>query len=136
MSGNLNKVMLIGNVSRDPQFFEGRGNPILAFGLATTESWRTPTGEKKSKTEFHNIKVFGKQAPVLQKFLVKGKQVMVEGRIQYDKYTNKEGVEVPTTIIRCDNLVLLGGKEDGSAKPKAAAPTASDDGGDDYGFDF
>lgn len=109
MSGSLNKVILIGNLGRDPELKMTPGGQALArFSLATTETWKNPQGEKQSKTEWHNIVVWGKQAEIAEKFLRKGKQLLVEGRIQYREYTDQAGVKKTAAEIRCDNFVMLG----------------------------
>jgi single-strand DNA-binding protein len=125
MSGSLNKVMLIGNLGKDPELkMTTSGQPVCRFSLATTETWRNAAGEKQSKTEWHNIVVWGKQAEIAEKYLRKGKQVLVEGRIQYREYTDQAGVKKTACDIRCDNFVMLGRLEDGG--PRA-------DRGGDYG---
>jgi len=115
MSGSLNKVMLIGNLGRDPELkATPSGQALARFSVATTETWKNPQGEKQSKTEWHNIVVWGKQAEVAEKFLRKGKQVLIEGRIQYREYTDQAGVKKTACEIRCDNFVMLGRMEDGA----------------------
>ena len=117
MSGSLNKVMLIGNLGRDPELkATPSGQALARFSVATTETWKNPQGEKQSKTEWHNIVVWGKQAETAEKFLRKGKQVLVEGRIQYREYTDQAGVKKTACEIRCDNFVMLGRMEEGGAR--------------------
>jgi len=117
MSGSLNKVMLIGNLGKDPEFkVTPTGQPVARFSLATTETWKdpqNPTGDRKSKTEWHNIVVWGKQAEIAEKFLRKGKQVLIEGRIQYREYTGQDGLKRTACDIRCDNFVMLGKMDEG-----------------------
>jgi single-strand DNA-binding protein len=114
MSGSLNKVILIGNLGRDPELkMTPAGTALARFSLATTETWKNPQGEKQTKTEWHNVVVWGKQAEIAEKFLRKGKQIMVEGRIQYREYIDQAGVKKTACDIRCDNFVMLG-KMDGS----------------------
>ena len=114
MSGSLNKVMLIGNLGRDPELkVTPSGQALARFSVATTETWKNPQGEKQSKTEWHNIVVWGKQAEIAEKFLRKGKQVLIEGRIQYREYTDQAGVKKTACEIRCDNFVMLGRLEEG-----------------------
>lgn len=114
MSGSLNKVILIGNLGRDPELKMTPGGQALArFSLATTENWKNQQGERQSKTEWHTIVVWGKQAEIAEKFLRKGQQIMVEGRIQYREYTAQDGAKRTATDIRCDNFVMLGKKDEG-----------------------
>ena len=116
MSGSLNKVMLIGNLGRDPELkVTPSGQALARFSVATTETWKNPQGEKQSKTEWHNIVVWGKQAETAEKFLRKGKQVLIEGRIQYREYTDQAGVKKTACEIRCDNFVMLGRMEEGGS---------------------
>jgi single-strand DNA-binding protein len=126
MSGSLNKVLLIGNLGRDPELkMTTGGQQVCRFSIATTETWKSPTGEKQSKTEWHNIVVWGKQAEIAEKFLRKGKQVLIEGRIQYREYTDQAGVKKNAVDIRCDNFQMLGRMEEGGG--------ARDGGGSSYG---
>lgn len=112
MSGSLNKVILIGNLGRDPELkTTPSGQTVARFSLATTETWKDPDGEKQSKTEWHSVVVWGKQAEIAEKYLRKGKQVMIEGRIQYREYTDQAGVKKTVSDIRCDNFVMLGRSE-------------------------
>ena len=117
MSGSLNKVMLIGNLGRDPELkMTPSGQALARFSVATTETWKNPQGEKQSKTEWHNVVVWGKQAEIAEKFLRKGKQVLIEGRIQYREYTDQAGVKKTACDIRCDNFVMLGKMDDGGGR--------------------
>ena len=114
MSGSLNKVLLIGNLGRDPELkMTTGGQPLCRFSIATTETWRDKAGEKQSKTEWHNIVVWGKQAEIAEKYLKKGKQILVEGRIQYREYQDQQGVKKTACDIRCDNFQMLGRMEEG-----------------------
>ena len=127
MSGSLNKVMLIGNLGRDPELkVTPSGQALARFSVATTETWKNPQGEKQSKTEWHNIVVWGKQAETAEKFLRKGKQVLIEGRIQYREYTDQAGVKKTACEIRCDNFVMLGRMEEGGGGgPVLRSPAAA-----------
>ena len=133
MSGSLNKVMLIGNLGRDPELkVTPSGQALARFSVATTETWKdpqNPTGERKSKTEWHNIVVWGKQAEIAEKFLRKGKQVLIEGRIQYREYTDQAGVKKTACEIRCDNFVMLGRMDEGGGGARSFGSTG---GADDY----
>ncbi|BDU78670.1 single-stranded DNA-binding protein [Mesoterricola sediminis] len=121
MSGSLNKVMLIGNLGRDPELkMTPSGQALARFSVATTETWKNPQGEKQTKTEWHNVVVWGKQAEIAEKYLRKGKQVLIEGRIQYREYTDQSGAKRTACDIRCDNFVMLGRMEDGGSRPSAA----------------
>lgn len=134
MSGSLNKVMLIGNLGRDPELkVTPSGQALARFSVATTETWKdpqNPTGERKSKTEWHNIVVWGKQAETAEKYLRKGKQVLIEGRIQYREYTDQAGVKKTACEIRCDNFVMLGRMDEAGGGRSYGA--AEGRGGDEY----
>lgn len=138
MSGSLNKVMLIGNLGRDPELkTTPSGQSVARFSVATTETWKNQAGEKQSKTEWHNIVVWGKQAEIADKYLRKGKQVMVEGRIQYREYTDQAGVKKTACDIRCDNFVMLGRMDDGGSRDSGSYGGRASGGGtqdlDDHG---
>ena len=132
MSGSLNKVILIGNLGKDPELkTTPNGTAVAHFSIATTESWKNQQGEKQTRTEWHNIEVWGKQAEVAQKYLAKGKQIMVEGKIQYQEYTDKEGVKKVFTKIRADNFVMLGTLGEGGKSASQKSASHDDDRGDD-----
>ena len=130
MAGSLNKVMLIGNLGRDPELkATPSGQALARFSVATTETWKdpeNPTGERKSKTEWHNIVVWGKQAEIAEKYLRKGRQVLIEGRIQYREYTDQAGVKKTACEIRCDNFVMLGPMGEGGSRSGGAAGHGGD----------
>ena len=108
--GSVNKVILVGNLGRDAELrYTPGGAPVSSFSLATTEIWNDKGGQRQEKTEWHRISIWGKTAESLQEYLVKGKQVLVEGRIQYRDWTDKDGVKRTTAEIRGDRVVLLGG---------------------------
>ena len=108
--GSVNKVILVGNLGRDAELrYTPGGAAVAKFSLATTETWNDKSGQKQERTEWHNIDIWGKQAETLTEYLRKGKQVYVEGRLQTDEYTDKEGVKRKSTKIRGDRIVLLGG---------------------------
>lgn len=108
--GSVNKVILVGNLGRDAELrFTTGGTAVSKFSVATTETWTDKNGQRQERTEWHNIELWGKVAESLQDYLVKGKQVYVEGKLQTDKYTDKDGVERKATKIRADKLTLLSG---------------------------
>ena len=107
--GSVNKVILVGNLGRDAELrYTPGGAAVPKFSLATTETWNDKAGQKQERTEWHNIDIWGKQAETLTEYLRKGKQVYVEGRLQTDEYTDKEGIKRKSTKIRGDRIVLLG----------------------------
>ena len=109
---SLNKVMVIGHLGRDPECRQGATN-VTAFSVATTEKW-TKDGNTQERTEWHNVTTFGKLADVCAKYLAKGKQVYVEGKLQTDEW-EKDGVKKRATkIIASDVRFLSGGKSERS----------------------
>ena len=111
MSDGLNKVMLIGNLGKDPELkMTPGGQALVRFSLATTETWKTQSGEKKSKTEWHHIVLWGKRAEVATKFLKKGSKIMVEGKLEYTEFTGADNVKRTSTDIKCENFIMLDGK--------------------------
>lgn len=120
--GSVNKLILVGNLGRDAELrYTPGGAPVSTFSLATTEVWNDKGGQRQEKTEWHRITVWGKTAESLQEYLVKGKQVYVEGRIQYREWTDKEGVKRNTAEVRADRIVLLGGGGGGGGRQQARA---------------
>jgi len=112
MAKGINKVMLIGNLGKDPELtYTQSGLAIAKFSLATTESRKTQDGNREDHTEWHRIVFFGKVAEICGKYLSKGNQVYIEGRISYGSYES-EGVKRYTTDIIGNNMQMLGRRED------------------------
>jgi len=134
--GSVNKVILVGNLGRDAELrYTPGGAAVAKFSLATTETWNDKAGQKQERTEWHNIDIWGKQAETLTEYLRKGKQVYVEGRLQTDEYTDKEGIKRKSTKVRGDRIVLLGGGGGrggggGYARDEGAAGRAPSGGGE------
>lgn len=110
--------MLIGNVGRDPEvrYLEGnnpggQGRKVATFTLATSERFRDRSGETRENTEWHNIVAWGQPADVCERFVRKGTQLYIEGRLRTRKYTDRQGVEKYTTEINVDTLQLLGRRD-------------------------
>ena len=111
---SVNKVILIGNLGRDPETrYTTGGDAVTNLRIATTESWKDKAGEKQEKTEWHTVVLFGRQAEIAGEYLKKGRPVYIEGRLQTRKYTDKEGVEKYSTEIVGDRMQLLGSREGG-----------------------
>ena len=142
----LNKVILIGRLGRDPECrYLPNGDAVCNFSLATTESWKDQSGQKKERTEWHNITMYRKLAEIAAQYLKKGSQVYIEGRIQSRKYTGKDGIERTAYEIVCSEMKMLGGKAEGGegqhnpppppqARQQPAAPVPQDDIDDDVPF--
>lgn len=137
MSNDLNQCNFIGRLGKDPESrFTADGKQITSFSIACGSSWKDKQGNAQEATEWVNCTVFGKLAEIAGKYLVKGSQVYVSGKMKTDKY-EKEGVTMYSTKIIVDNFQMLGGKPEGGEKPKAAqkeAPAATDDFSDDIPF--
>lgn len=124
MSRGVNKVIAIGNLGKDPETrYLPSGAAVTNFSIAVSESWTDKaTGEQKERTEWINVEVWGKAAEACQKYLNKGSQCYIEGKMQTDKWTDKEGKDRWTTKVRADNVQFLGSKGDGGSRP-AQTPT-------------
>jgi single-strand DNA-binding protein len=113
--GSVNKVILVGNLGRDAELkFTPSGFPISSFSLATTDRRKDKDNNWQEKTEWHRIKLLGKQAESLQDYLKKGKQIYVEGRLETRSWVDKDGQKKYMTEIIADRIQLLGGRGDGS----------------------
>lgn len=124
---NLNKVFVLGRLTADPQLRStASGQAVASFSLATNRVWTDKTGNKQESVEFHNIVVWGRQAEIASKFLIKGSLVLIEGRLQTRSWDDKQGQKRKTTEIVAEQL-QLGPKPMGSSGPKpveASAPSA------------
>jgi single-strand DNA-binding protein len=107
----LNKVSLIGNLTRDPELkYTPAGMAVISFGLATNRSWTTRDGERKEAAQFHRIVAWNKLAELCSQLLAKGRRVFVEGRLQYREYADAEGHQRQVTEIVIDDMILLDNK--------------------------
>jgi single-strand DNA-binding protein len=120
MAGSVNKVILVGNLGKDPEVRRmTSGDPVVNLSIATSESWRDKaSGEKKEKTEWHRVVIFNKNlADVAEKYLKKGAKVYVEGQLQTRKWTDKDGAEKYSTEVVLQNfrgeLTMLDGRSSG-----------------------
>ena len=105
---SVNKVILLGNLTRDPELRHTENKkPVCAFGLATNKNWVSYDGEKHEETEYHRLVAWDKLAEVCNQFLKKGRKVYVEGRLQTRSYKDKDGVEKTVTEIVLDEMVML-----------------------------
>ena len=136
MAGSVNKVILIGNLGRDPETRQTQdGKPIVNFTLATNETWRDrATGERRERTEWHRVVVFNEHlADVAQKYLRKGSKVYLEGQLQTRKWTDKEGQERYTTEVVLQpfraELTMLDTRADSGGGMAAGGPDPEPAGG-------
>jgi single-strand DNA-binding protein len=152
MAGSVNKVILVGNLGKDPEVRRMQnGNPVVNLSVATSESWRDKaTGEKKEKTEWHRVVIFSEGlAKVAEQYLKKGSKVYLEGQLQTRKWTDKDGIEKYSTEVVLQgfnsNLTMLDGaggrgssgggdfgndsNDFGSSRPAARQPAMAGAGG-------
>ena len=107
---SLNKVLLIGNLGKDPELrFTPSGRAVARFPVATSEQWTDQSGQKQDRTEWHNIVVWGKQAETCGQYLSKGRQVFIEGSVRSRQYDDKEGQKRYITEIIAQRVQFLGG---------------------------
>ncbi|MGK3995015.1 single-stranded DNA-binding protein [Sorangium sp. So ce1024] len=127
MAEGLNKVMLLGNIGADPELrFTQGGQAVLNLRLATTESYLDSSKERKERTDWHNVVVWGKRAEALGKFLAKGSSIFVEGRLQTSSYEAQDGTKRYRTDVVANNVLLTGG---GRGRGESAAEDAGGHGG-------
>ncbi len=106
-----NKVILMGNLGRDPEIrYQPSGDAIANFSIATTEQWRDKSGERVTRTEWHNITMYRRLAEIAGQYLKKGSMVYIEGRIQSRKYTGKDGTERVAYDIIGSEMKMVGGR--------------------------
>ena len=138
---SLNKVMLIGNLGKDPEVrFTPSGRAVARFPLATSDVWNDAEGQRQERTEWHNVVVWGKQAETCGQYLAKGRQVYVEGSVLTRQYDDKEGNRRYITEVTAQRVQFLGGGGRGgeargggtSEEVPAGAPAAPED--DDIPF--
>jgi single-strand DNA-binding protein len=128
---SVNKVILLGNLGRDPETrYTTGGDAVTNLNIATSEQWKDKSGEKQERTEWHRVVLFGRQAEVAGEYLKKGRSVYIEGRLQTRKYTDKDGVEKYSTEIVADRMQLIGGGRDtgssgGDAEFASAGPATT-----------
>jgi single-strand DNA-binding protein len=122
---SVNKVILIGNLGRDPEVrYMPDGGAITNISIATTESWKDKEGEKQEKTEWHRVAFFGRLAEIAGEYLKKGGQVYVEGRLQTRKWQDKDGNDKYTTEIVADRMQMLGSRGDRGETPAERAASS------------
>lgn len=127
-SRSLNKVQLIGNLTRDPELrYTPQGTAVCVFGLATNRYWTTESGEKKEDTEFHRIVAWNKLAELCAQLLFKGRKVYVEGRLQTRAWTAQDGSQRQATEVVIEEMIILDSRQagEGVARPAEVAPEAA-----------
>lgn len=111
---SVNKVIIVGNVGKDPEIrYMPSGEGVANLSVATTSKYKNKSGELVEETEWHRITFFGKLAEIVGQYVKKGKPIYVEGRIKTRKYTDKDGIEKYVTDIIANEMQMLGGRDDG-----------------------
>lgn len=127
---SVNKVILVGNLGRDPEIrYMPNGEAVANFSIATTDNWKDKNGQKQERTEWHNIVMYRRLAEIAGEYLKKGRPVYIEGRLQTRKWQTKEGQDRYTTEIIADQMQMLGSARDGGSQDSYDASY-----GDDNGF--
>jgi single-strand DNA-binding protein len=136
---NLNKVLLLGNVTRDPEIrYTPKGSAVCDLGVAVNRAYTTDSGEKREEVTFVDVTLWGRTAEVASEYLKKGRPVFVEGRLQMDTWDDKQTGQKRTRLrVVAENMQLLGGRREGggdagegrqpSAPPKKSAPSEPDE---------
>jgi single-strand DNA-binding protein len=124
MAGGVNKVILVGHLGADPDMrYTPSGQGVCELRVATSESWNDKNGQKQERTEWHRVVVWGKRAEICSKYLSKGRQVYIEGRIQTRNYDDKEGnKKYITEVIANDVQFLGGGRGEGGGRRDSEGP--------------
>ena len=127
---SVNKVILMGNLGRDPEVrFMPNGDAVCNFSIATTDSWKDKAGERQEKTEWHNIVMYRRLAEIAGEYLKKGRPVYLEGRLQTRKWQTKEGQDRYTTEVIADSMQMLVGRDGAPAQESqpSSQPEARDE---------
>lgn len=125
MASSLNKVMLIGNLTRDPELRKtSAGQSVTSFSIATNRSFTDASGAKKEQTEYHNIVAWGRLAEICAQYLTKAKKVYVDGRLTTREWAGQDGVKKFRTEIVAENMIML---DKGNGTAAAAQPEPSED---------
>lgn len=132
MATSLNKIMLIGNLGRDPELRQAGDRAVAEFSLATTEKWRDQSGQEKSQTDWHRIVVWGRAGENCAKYLAKGSMVYVEGSMRYRDWTDKDGNKRTTAEVVASSVQFLdragGDRGDRGSRGDSGGPPREDRG--------
>lgn len=135
MSRGLNKIMIIGNLGRDPEMrYTPSGRPVTTFSVGTSRSWNAADGERREETEWFNVVAWGNLAEICKQYLTKGQQVYVEGRLQTRRWEDQEGKKHFSTEIVANEMIILGERK--AAPPSEAAAGSSELPPDEDEFPF
>lgn len=124
MARSLNKVLLIGNLTRDPELrYTPQGTAVCSFAIATNRQWATDSGEKKEDVEFHRLVAWNKLAEICAQLLKKGRKVYIEGRLQTRNWTGQDGSQRSTTEVVVTDMILLDQRREGESLEEFDIPT-------------
>lgn len=130
MASSLNKVMIIGNVGKDPELrYTPDGTPVCKFSVAVSRVWKTPDGEQKEETEWFNVVAWRKLAETCSSYVYKGQKLFVEGRLQTRKWTDQQGIERRTTDLVANEVMFLGKPKSQVAAGEETPQAAEDEEG-------
>lgn len=115
---SVNKVILIGNVGKDPEVRDANGTAVASLTLATSEKFKGRDGQTKETTEWHRVVLWDRLAGVVEQYVTKGSQIYIEGKLTTRKFTDRDGNEKYITEIRAERLQLLGGKSESRPEPR------------------
>jgi single-strand DNA-binding protein len=130
MSANFNKVILAGNLTRDPELrYTPKGAAIAKIGLAINRKWKSESGEQKEECTFVDVDAFGKQAETIGQYLKKGRPILIEGRLKLDQWDDKQTGQKKSRLgVALESFQFMdSGKGEGAPSPRAATPPASTD---------
>ena len=128
MSRGLNKVMIIGNLGRDPEMrYTPSGRPVTTFSVATSRSWNTADGDKRVETEWFNVVAWSSLAEICKQHLTKGQQVYIEGRLQTRHWDDAEGNKHTSVEIVANEMIILGERRDTSESTPSETDTVEED---------
>lgn len=129
MSRGLNKVQIIGRLGKDPEMrYTPSGKPVTTFTVAVSRSWNSTDGERHSETEWFNVVAFGNLAETCKNYLVKGKQVYIDGRLQTRRWDDKEGVKHAIVEVVANEMIMLGDRHDHNNPSHAASESETHEG--------
>ena len=134
MAKSLNRVQLIGNLTRDPELrYTPNGKAVVTFSIATNRGWTTESGEKRDEVDFHRVVAWNKLAEICSQFLTKGRKVYVEGRLATRNWTGQDGQQKSTTEVVIDDMILLDGRSGSGGGASHDGSSHGDDHSDDHG---
>jgi len=131
---SFNKVILVGNLGRDPELrYTPQGTPVCHFTMATNERRKDKSGEMQDQTTWFRVTLWGRQAETASQYLTKGKQVYIEGRLRVEEYTDRDGKPRHSLEVNATDMQFIGGRADEAGVPRtqAAEPTAGPETSDD-----